>query len=158
MKKTLVLVLYTLSNLLFVNAYAGLEHGASENNDNTDNSVIIARINSDDIEVTVPSVIFTFTDTDIKLKFKNPQHTRLLYNNNKINVIINGEDTILFFTNGECTIKKRFTTSDKAITIYTEEFSYTHPVTPISLWYIILPIVLIIGIIFFIATRKKSKS
>ncbi len=157
MRKAHLLILYSVLNLLYINAYAGLEHSTIENNDNTDNSVIIARINSKDIEVTVPSVIFTFTDTDIKLKFKNPEHTRLLFNNNKINFIINGEDTMLSFVNGECNIKKRFSTAEKAITIYTEEFSYIHPITPISLWYIITPIVLVIALIIFIATRKKSK-
>jgi hypothetical protein len=144
--------------LLTVNTFAGIEHGAAENNDNTDNTVIIARINSNDIEVTVPSVIYTFTDTHINLKFKKPEHTRLLYNNNKVNFIINGEDVILSFINGECDIKRRFTTSDNAITIYAEEFSYKHSITPISLWYIIIPVVLVIALTVIIIIRKQKHS
>lgn len=156
MKKVVFLISFTLLRLL--PAFAGVEPGSAENNDNIDNTVIIARIKSNDIEVTVPSVIYTFIETDIKLKFKNPEHTRLLYNNNKISFIINGEDTILSFTNGECTIKKKFTTSDDAITIYTEEFSYRNNITPISLWYIIAPVLLLIALIVFLIVRRKNKS
>ena len=157
MKKAYVLILFTFLSLFTVPIFAGIEQGGAENNDNTDNTVIIARIDSDDIEVTVPSVIYTFTDTEIKLKFINPEHTRLLYNNNKVNFIINGEDEILSFVNGECVITKRFTTSDESIAIYTEEFSYKHNITPISLWYIILPVVAVIGLILFVIVRKKHK-
>ena len=157
MKKAYVLILFTFLSLFTVPIFAGIEQGGAENNDNTDNTVIIARIDSDDIEVTVPSVIYTFTDTEIKLKFINPEHTRLLYNNNKVNFIINGEDEILSFVNGECVITKRFTTSDESIAIYTEEFSYKHNITPISLWYIILPVVAVTGLILFVIVRKKHK-
>lgn len=156
MKKVVFLILFTLLSLF--PAFAGVEPGGAENNDNIDNTVIIARIKSDDIEVTVPSVIYTFIETDVKLKFKNPEHTRLLYNNNKVSFILNGEDTILSFTNGECTIKKQFSTSDDAITIYTEEFSYRNSITPVSLWYIIVPVSLLIALIVFLMTGRKNKS
>lgn len=136
--------------------FAGFEQGVAENNDNIDNSIIIARIKGDDVEVTVPKIIFTFTDTDIKIKFKNPEHTRLLYNNNRVNFIINGEDTILNFVNGEVTITKRFTTSDTAIKIYSEEFSYTHAFAPIALWYIVLPLVLLLAAIVYYLMREKT--
>jgi uncharacterized protein YhbP (UPF0306 family) len=154
MKKSILLSLLLFFSLF--QAMAGVELGGAENNDNIDNTVIIARIKSDDIEVTIPSVIYTFLDTEIKLKFKNPEHTRLLYNNNKVGFIINGDDTILSFVNGECTIKKQFSTSDKAITIYAEEFSYRNNITPISLWYIIVPVLLLIGLIAFIMIRRRS--
>jgi uncharacterized protein YhbP (UPF0306 family) len=158
MRKTFLLALYFLFVVSPVNTFAGFEHGSSENNDNIDNSVIIARIKGGDIEVTVPSVIFTFTDTYIKLNFNNPEHTRLLYNNNKVNFIINGEDTELTFVNGEVTIKKRFESSDKAIKIYSEEFSYNHDITPIALWHIIVPIVLLAGLILFGMIKKQNKT
>lgn len=157
MKKVYTFILATFLSLFSVHTFGGIEQGGAENNDNTDNTVIIARIDSDDIEVTVPSVVYTFTDTDIKLKFKNAEHTRLLYNNNKINFIINGEDEILSFVNGECVIKKRFTTSDESIAIYTEEFSYKHSITPITVWYIIIPAVLLVSLIVFLFVRKKNK-
>ncbi len=154
MKKGYFLVLFTLFSVF--STFAGIEQGGAENNDNIDNTVIIARIKSDDIEVTTPAVIYTFTDTDIKLKFKNSEHTRLLYNNNKVSFIINGEDMILSFVNGECSIKKQFTTSDNTISIYTEEFSFRRDITPISLWYIIIPSLLVIALIIFLIARKKQ--
>lgn len=154
MKNAYFLLLFTLFRAFSL--VAGGEQGGAENNDNIDNTVIIARIKSDDIEVTTPKVIYTFTETDIKLKFKNPEHTRLLYNNNKVSFIINGEDVILSFVNGESSIKKQFTTSDDAITIYTEEFSYKRDITPISLWYIIIPSLLLISLVIYLIARTKK--
>ena len=144
--------------LLFVSPlfiYAGSDKAAAENNDNTDNTVIIARIKKDDIAITIPSVIYTFLDTEIKLKFKNPEHTRLLYNNNKINFIVNGEDVLLAFVNGECVIKKEISTSDKFIAIYTEEFGYKQSIMPIALWYVLVPVFLFVGLFIFFLARKK---
>lgn len=135
----------------------GFESGAPEYNDNTDISVIIARINCNDVEITIPSIIYTFTDTDIKLKFKNPEHTRLLYNNNKVNFIINGEEKLLFFQNGECHIKKRFQSNDERLTIYAEMFSYKQPIHPISIWYFIIPILLLVGAISWLIIKIRNK-
>lgn len=136
-------------------SYAGSDNGVAENNDNTDHAIIIARIKKEDIAVTIPSVIYTFTETEIKLKFKNPEHTRLLYNNNKVNFIVNGEDMILTFVNGECVIKKQLSSDDKYIAIYTEEFGYKQSIMPIALWYILIPVFFIIGLVIFFIARKK---
>ena len=88
-----------------------------------DNSIVIDRIGNNDIEVTLPSVIFAFSEVEIKLKFKNPNQTKLLLNNGKIDFIINGEDQIITFVNGEGSFKHKFDT-DKKISILTEDFSY----------------------------------
>jgi hypothetical protein len=135
--------------------YAGSDNGTAENNDNTDHTIIIARIKKDDIVVSIPSVIYTFLDTEIKLKFINPEHTRLLYNNNKVNFIVNGEDMLLTFVNGECVIKKQLSTDDKYIAIYTEEFGYKQSIMPIALWYILIPIFFIIGLVIIFLARRK---
>lgn len=135
--------------------YAGSDNTAAENNDNTDHAIIIARIKKEDIDVTVPSVIFTFTDTEIKLKFKNPEHTRLLYNNNKVNFIVNGDDMLLTFVNGECVIKKQLSTNDKYIGIYSEEFGYKKPIMPIAIWHILVPVFFLIALIVFLIARRK---
>lgn len=149
--KLTVAFLFALSSF----SYAGSDIGAAENNDNTDHAIIIARIKKEDIDVTIPSVIYTFTDTEIKLKFKNPEHTRLLYNNNKVNFIVNGDDMLLTFVNGECVIKKQLSTDDKYIAIYTEEFGYKQSIMPISLWYILIPVFFVISLVIVFLARRK---
>ena len=62
---------------------------ASEEIETVDNSIVIDRIENTDIEVTLPSMIFTFKEAEIKLRFVNPNHTKLLLNKGKISFIIN---------------------------------------------------------------------
>ncbi|MES2593505.1 MAG: hypothetical protein V4608_16600 [Bacteroidota bacterium] len=154
MRRGLAVSIFLLFTLFSLNtAFA-----TGENNDNVDQtSIIIARINNEDIEVSIPTVIFTFADTDIKLKFKKPEHTRLLYNNNKISFIINGEEKQLNFVNGEANFKKQFNFSDKVLTIFTEEFSYTHKITAFPIWAIIIPVLLVIGLVIFLMMKRSSK-
>lgn len=152
MRRGITLLFFLLFTLFSFNT----TFATGDNNDNVDNSsIIIARIDNEDIEVTIPKLIFTFTETDIRLKFKNPEHTRLLYNNNKINFIINGEEIKLNFVNGEAGFKKRFKFSDHVLTIFTEEFSYRHKVTAFPIWAFIFPVILIIGLIIFIIMKKN---
>ena len=154
MRKLRFAILFFFYSLLSFTSFARIENDGIENNGNIDNSVIIARINNDDIEISVPSLIFSFTEAEIKLKFKNPEHTRLLFNKNRINFIINGEERQLTFIHGEASFKKKFD-EDNVLTIFTEGFSYNHPVTVFSLWAVLLPIVLIIGLILFWLMRRK---
>ena len=147
-------ILFIFNCLLSFTSFARIENDGIENNGNIDNSVIIARINNDDIEVSIPRLIFSFTEAEIKLKFINPEHTRLLFNKNKINFIINGEERQLTFVNGEASFKKKFD-EDNVLTIFTEGFSYNHPVTVFSLWAVLLPIILIIGLVLFWLMRRK---
>ncbi|MGZ4118670.1 MAG: hypothetical protein ACXVPY_14380 [Bacteroidia bacterium] len=114
--------------------------------------MVIDRIGNDDIEVTLPSVIFTFSEADIKLKFKNPNHTKLLLNNGKIDFIINGEDRILTFVNGEASFKHKFDTN-KSLSIYTEDFSYNTTVTAYPMWVFFVPI----GFIVLWLIRRMMK-
>ena len=109
MKKLRFSILFLSVSLLSFSSFSKNETGASENNDNIDNSVIIERIDNDDIEVSIPSIIFAFSDVDVKLSFKNPNHTRLLFNKNKITFIINGEEKPLNFINGEVSFKRKYT-------------------------------------------------
>ena len=147
-------ILFFLFSLLSFSLFAKLENDRPENDGIVDNSIIIARINNDDIEVSIPLVIFSFSDAEIKLKFKNPQHTRLLLNKNKINFIINGEEKQLDFVNGEASFKKKFD-NDKVLTIFIEEFSYNHNLTVFSIWSIILPIAAIIALIILMMMKRK---
>lgn len=119
-----------------------------------DNSVVIDRITNSDIEVTLPSLIFTFKDVEIKLKFINPNHTKLQLNKGKISFIINGEDKELVFVNGEASFVQKFDTS-KNLSIYTEDFSYNTTVTAYPLWALLVPIGFIVLWIIKRMMRKK---
>ncbi len=154
MRKFRLAFLFSILSSLSFNSYGKIESEVPANDDLVDNSIIISRINNNDIEVSVPSVIFSFNEVEIKLKFINPNHTRLLFNKNKINFIINGEDKQLYFKDGEVTFKKKFD-QDKVLSIYTEGFSYYNQLTVFSLWAIIAPIAVIIGLIIFLMVRKR---
>src|ERR1700746_3900383 len=135
MKKLLFSIVLSCS--LFVPAsYAKNEE---EELQTVDNSVVIDRIGNDDIEVTLPSVIFTFNEVDVKLKFKNPNHTKLLLDNGKVDFIINGQDQVITFVNGEGSFKHKFDQGRK-LSIYAEDFSFNTTVTAYSLWVFLIPI------------------
>lgn len=104
-----------------------------------DNSVVIDRITSDDIEVTLPSLIFTFKEAEIKLRFLNPNHTKLLLNKGKISFIINGEDKQLEFIDGKASFIQKFDSSKK-LSIFTEDFSFNTTVTAYPLWAFLVPL------------------
>ncbi|MCW3071996.1 MAG: hypothetical protein JWO44_1886 [Bacteroidetes bacterium] len=140
MKK--IALLFTLLCTLFTGTSFAKNEPAEEIQE-IDNSIIIARISNEDIQVSIPSPIFSFTDAEIKLKFINPEHTKLLLNKNKIEFIINGEPTILEFVNGEAGFKHRFDTS-KNLSIYAEDFSFSKNVTVYPLWAILIPVIVIV--------------
>jgi hypothetical protein len=121
--------------------------------DEVDNSIVIDRISNDDIQVTIPSVLFSFSDAEIRIKFKNPQHTKLLLNKNKVEFIINGEPQMLEFVNGEASFKHRFDTS-KTLSIYAEDFSFNQNLTVYPMWAFFIPIILIL---LLIARRFMKK-
>jgi hypothetical protein len=104
-----------------------------------DNSVVIDRITNDDIEITIPSLIFTFKDAEINLRFINPNHTKLLLNKGKINFIVNGEDKIIEFVDGKASFTQKFDVN-KNLSIYTEDFSFNTTVTAYPLWAFFIPI------------------
>jgi hypothetical protein len=155
MKKLRFSILYLFVSLISFGSFAKNEPVPSDNNDNIDNSIIIERIDNEDIEVSIPSIVFPFSDVDVKLRFKNPQHTRLLFNKNKIMFIINGEEKPLNFINGEVSFKMKFD-KDKVLAVFAEGFSYNHEITVISLWTILSPIVLLLSLIVFLMWRKTK--
>ena len=118
-----------------------------------DNSIVIDRISNQDLIVSLPSPVFSFKDVDVKISFKNPNHTKLLLNKNRIEFIINGENKVLDFVNGEASFKHRFDTS-KTLSIYVEDFSYSKSVTVYPLWAIITPLVIIV---LYILSRLFKK-
>jgi len=152
MKQLLFKITLFCSFLITLNAVAGIE---PEREESVDNSVIIDRISNDDIQVILPSTIFTFQEVTVKLKFVNPNHTKLLLNKNKVDFIINGENTLLTFVDGEASFQHKFDTS-KSLSIYVEDFSYNTTVSAYPLWAILSPIVLILLWLIMRALRKKK--
>jgi hypothetical protein len=118
-----------------------------------DNSIIIDRISNDDVDIIVPSFIFSFSEAEIKIKFHNPEHTKLLLNKNKVEVIVNGESKLLEFVNGEASFKHKFDKS-KTLSIYVEDLSFSKNVTVYPLWAILIPLIVII---LYILKRLISK-
>lgn len=119
-----------------------------------DNSVVIDRVTNSDIEVTLPSLIFTFKEVEIKLRFVNPNHTKLLLNKGKISFIINGEDKELVFVDGQASFIQKFDTN-KTLSIFTEDFSYNTTVTAYPLWALLIPVIFIVLWILKRVLRKK---
>ena len=150
--KKIALLLVLLFPILASPLSAKTEDSGIQQED-VDNSIVIDRIGNNDIIVTIPSALFTFRDATIKLQFRNPQHTRLLVNNNRIEFIINGEVKVLDFVNGEATFKHRFDQSNN-LSIYTEDFSFNRSVTVYPLWAIIAPLVVILAYIFIRVLKK----
>lgn len=151
MKKNLLLLTFLLSLFSFsLNAKNDTEY-----EHDIDNSIIIDRVGNEDVEIIIPSPLFSFSEADIKIKFINPSHTRLLLNNNKVEFIINGEPTVLEFVNGEASFKQSFKDS-QTVSIYAEDFSFNKKVKVYPLWAIVIPVLLLL---IFIVSRiiKKKK-
>jgi ATP-dependent Zn protease len=153
-EKLRFVIFFFYFSLVSFSSFSKIERGASDNNDNVDNSIIIARIGNDDIEISIPSIVFSFSDVDVKVKFKNSEHTRLLFNNNKIVFIINGEERQLNFINGEASFTKRFD-KENILNIYVEGFSYSHRIKIITLLMILLPIILTIVLVIFLMIKRN---
>lgn len=144
----LIAFFLVLSNLVF-----GKNDETEASYSSIDNSIVIDRITNDDIEVTVPSLLFTFKDATIKVRFKNLEHPRLLLNKGKINFIIDGIDKELNFNNGEATFQRSFS-DNNSLTIYAEEFGYSTKVTAYPLWVFLAPFILIV---LWIVIRQMNK-
>lgn len=148
-----------ICNLLYTVLFVALTlnmFGKSETNiEELDNSIVIDRVGSNDIEVSVPFIVFSFNETKIKLKFKNPQHIKLLLNDNKLHFIINGEDKELTFINGETSFFHKFNDGEP-LSVYIEDFIYNQHITSYPLWSVFLLIIVLFSVWVFM--RKKIKS
>ena len=138
-KKSMKKVLFAISLFCSIATGFAKEVGDEPVEEMVDNSIVIERITNDDIEVTIPSLIFTFKEAEINLRFINPNHTKLLLNKGKINFIINGEDKVIEFVDGKASFIQKFDTN-KNLTIYTEDFSFNTTVTAYPLWAFFVPI------------------
>ncbi|MCE3278385.1 MAG: hypothetical protein K0S44_576 [Bacteroidetes bacterium] len=152
MKKSLVL--FTLFFSFFTSISIASNEPAEEKQQDVDNSIIIDRISNDDVNINISSPVFSFTDAEIKIKFNNPEHTKLLLNKNTVELIVNGESKVLNFVNGEASFKHRFDKSNH-ISIYVEDLSFSKHVTVYPLWALIIPIAVIL--LYFIKRMITKK-
>lgn len=150
MKSRTLLFIFFLICSLPTSTFAGEK---TDKEENYDNSVVIDRIGRDDIEVKIPSLIFTFKEANITLRFINPNHTKLLANKGRLNFIINGEERTLNFENGTCSFPISFANSNR-LSIYAEDFSYSTHVTAYPLWALLVPLVLLVFMLLRNRTRK----
>lgn len=147
------LFLYTLLLSLF--SFSLNAKNDTEFEPEIDNSIIIDRIGNEDLEILIPSPLFSFSEADIKIKFLNPSHTRLLLNKNKVEFIINGTPQILEFRDGVASFKQSFKESN-IVSIYAEDFSFNKKVKVYPVWAIIIPALLFLVFIISRFIKKKK--
>lgn len=152
MKKILFVFTILLS---FLSISLTAKNDTERESEEVDNSIVIDRVGNNDIQIIIPSPLFSFSEPEIKIKFVNPSHTRLLINKNMVEFIINGELKTLEFINGEASFKHRFNES-KNLSIFAEDFSYNKNVNVIPLWAIILSVTLILLFILSRIFKKKN--
>jgi hypothetical protein len=141
MKKSFLL--FTLFFSFFASISFAKNVPAEEMQQDVDNSIIIDRISNDDVNINISSPVFSFSNAEVKIRFNNPEHTKLLLNKNVIEFIVNGESKVLNFVNGEASFKHRFDKSN-SLNIYVEDLSFSKYVTVYPLWAIIIPIAVIL--------------
>jgi hypothetical protein len=106
---------------------------------NLENSLVIHRVDNSDLDVSLPGMVFTFTDAEITLKFRDPQHPKLQLNNNELGFIVNGTEQKVKFTDGVGVITHRFN-SGNHVTIYCEDFSFESRVSAYPAWIFVVPV------------------
>lgn len=119
----------------------------------------IDRITNADLALELPRFVFSYTNTKIAIRFKNPLHDKLVKNGRALHFIVNGADQLVQFNADgvgqlTCTFK-----GDNRLAVYIEEASFNQKVSVISIWYMIMPLV---GLFLFLGykltfPRKKLK-
>lgn len=120
----------------------------------------ITRVNNSALTVKVPKYIFSGLNTNIDLVFTDANNAKLLANNNDLFFIINGEDTKIHFDkNGVGTFHHSFTQNEN-LSIYFEDFNYSSNVHVIPIWYVVVPVALLVVFLSFklIRSGRRNKS
>lgn len=110
----------------------------------------IDRISNADLSIELPRFVFSYTNTKIAIRFKNPLHDKLVKNNRQLHFIVNGEDQLVQFdADGVGQLTCTFKASNQ-LTVLLEDASFAREVPLISIWYMILPLV---GLFLFLGYR-----
>lgn len=137
MKTTLKTLFLCLFALTLSASYARI---GDEQIRNMESSIVIERIDNSDVEVDMPGMVFTFQDVDIRIRFKDPGHTKLQLNNNELHFLVNGnEQKVIFNEKGEGVIRHRFNESN-TLTILCEDMNIERTVSAYPAWVFIVPV------------------
>ena len=142
MKKNLLVALFIslLANFSLAKDVTEIEH---ENITETISAFSINRLGNNDIDIIMPSFVFSNTITKIQLQFKDPDNLKLINNEYIIPFIINGEEMNVKF-DGKGTGTIDYTLIDKSdLSIYCEDSKYESKLHLISIWYILFPLILL---------------
>jgi len=101
-----------------------------------------------DIEVEMTNIIVQGIETDVHLNFKNPEF-RKVYEGNPITILINNKPIVANVVMGTATFKYKFNKKEE-FKISISEFTYKKDITPIPLWFSVIPplIAILFALIF----------
>src|SRR6056297_1068164 len=102
----------------------------------------------DDVRIEMTDIIVKNIETSIKIYFKDPD-IRQTYEGYPVTVYINGEPIVVRVIKGAATIKYKFT-KKQTFQIQISDYTFTKKVTPIPLWFSIIPplIAILFALIF----------
>ena len=106
------------------------------------------KLSSDDVRVEMTDIIVKNIETEIKLHFKNPEF-RQVYEGLPITVYINNKPIVVRVNKGAASFKYKFTQKEN-FEIKVSEFTFSKKVTPIPLWFSVIPplIAILFALIF----------
>ncbi|MCD6069060.1 MAG: hypothetical protein K0S33_3886 [Bacteroidetes bacterium] len=151
--KKLFLSLFVLSFSLSAFSKNFEEAPTKENLTNSAN-----RVNNSSLSVQVPKYIFSGLNTNIDLVFNNPSDEKLITNNNDLFFIINGEDVKIHFDkNGVGSFNHTFNENEN-LSIYFEDFNYSANLHIIPIWYVVVPVSLLVILLSYKLFRSGRKN
>jgi hypothetical protein len=118
------------------------------------------RVSNSSLSVKIPKYIFSGLNTNVDLVFNNPADEKLSANNYDLFFIINGEDTKVHFDqNGVGTFNHNFSENEN-LSIYFEDFNYSATLHIIPIWYVAIPVGLLVAYLAYKLLRsgRKKKS
>ncbi len=105
-------------------------------------------LRQDDVRIEMTDIIVKNIETKIKIYFQDPDF-RQTYEGYPVTVYINGEPVVVRVIKGAATLKYKFT-KKQTFQIQISEYTFTKKVTPIPLWFSIIPplIAILFALIF----------
>lgn len=97
----------------------------------------IPKLNTDDVSIEMTSVIVKGIETEIKLNFKN-QEFRKIFEGYPVTIKVNNKPVVVRVIKGSSTFKYKFTKNEN-FEIKISEYTYSKKITPIPLWFSIIP-------------------
>lgn len=106
-------------------------------------------VEAEDIEVDIPDVIIRDVSVEIKITFKNPEHSLLEDNNNELIFLINSKPITIQFVDGVGKYEHTFT-DKRSVKFVLGDYVYEETTSPIPLWLSVFPplIAILMALIF----------